>query len=206
MLFVALEAAFSYMFWAMRRVDKDYGMAHICLWDRQTLAYDGCCSHCSLIEGIRGDFELSAEQLEAQAIQKKETRALKQAVHHSNYHYRQMETNHTEYLEENLARVVKYQAQDPEKFRKMERDNRAKNVANKIYSCELCKIDCHTKSDLDIHLKTRSHRNRAHDLATKRHKCLACNYATDKGNSMNDQLKSKRHLKNVAALPSSQLD
>lgn len=60
-LFIALEAAFSYIFWAMRTVNKDYGMSSICLWDRTTLEYDGCCSHCCLNEMITGDFTLSAE-------------------------------------------------------------------------------------------------------------------------------------------------
>jgi hypothetical protein len=206
LLFLALEATFAYVFWAMRTVTKDYGMAHICLWDRDTLEYDGCCSHCSLNEGIRADFELSTEQLEAQAFQKKEIRTGKQADRNSNYHHRQMETNHAEYLEENLARVVKYQAKDPEKIRNMARDNRANHRVNKTYSCELCKTACQSKSDLDIHLETRSHKKRANDLATKPHKCLPGNYGTDKLSNMNDHLKSKRHLKNVAALSSSQLD
>jgi hypothetical protein len=190
----------------MRTVKNDYNMAHICLWDRKTLDYDGCCSHCYLNEGIRGDFELSAEHFEASAIQRKETRTEKQAVRNANYHYEQMETNHEEYLEENLARVLQNQAKDPEKIRKMEGDNRAKNRTNKKYLCKLCKTACQTKSDLDIHLETRSHQKRANDLATKAHKCFPCNYATDKLSSMNDHLKSKRHLNNVVALSSSHLD
>jgi hypothetical protein len=45
LMFVALEATFTYIFWAMRTISKDYGMAHICLWDRNTLEDDGLCSH-----------------------------------------------------------------------------------------------------------------------------------------------------------------
>jgi hypothetical protein len=70
LLFVALEATFAYIFWAMRTRTRDYGMGHICLWDRNTLEYDGCSSHCCLNEAILGDFDLSAEQLETQAIEK----------------------------------------------------------------------------------------------------------------------------------------
>jgi hypothetical protein len=176
LLFLALEAAFSYIFWAMKTVTKDYGMAHICLWDREVLDYDGLCSHCCLYEGIRGDFELSAEQLEASAIQKKETRATKQAVYNADYHHKQMETNHDEYLEEMAERVRNHRAQDREKFREQERANNARNKAIKKYFCKLCKVACHKKSDLDVHLETRSHKNRANNFATKPHKCLPCKY------------------------------
>lgn len=58
LLFFALEATFSYMFWAMRARARDYSMGHICLWDRKALEYDGCCSHCCLNEAILGDFDL----------------------------------------------------------------------------------------------------------------------------------------------------
>lgn len=39
-LFIALEAAISYIFWEMRTVNKDYGMSSICLWDRTTPEYE----------------------------------------------------------------------------------------------------------------------------------------------------------------------
>jgi hypothetical protein len=66
LLFLILEAAFSYMFWAMKAVTKDYGMVHICLWDRNTLEYDGLRSHYYL-QGVSGDFKLSAKEIEALA-------------------------------------------------------------------------------------------------------------------------------------------
>ena len=72
MLFVILEAAFSYVFWAMRpgKKENDYGMGWMCPWDR-SLEYDGCCTHCSLYEMVSGDFQLSDEQLEAAAAQRR---------------------------------------------------------------------------------------------------------------------------------------
>ena len=58
LLFLALEATFSYIFWGMKAKLGDYGMGHICLWDRDTMEYGGLCSHPCLNEGIQGDFEL----------------------------------------------------------------------------------------------------------------------------------------------------
>jgi hypothetical protein len=72
-LFVVLEAAFAYIFWAMRTVNNDCGMSSsICRWDRSTLEYDGLCSYCCLNETIGGDHDLSPEQLEAAYAQRKE--------------------------------------------------------------------------------------------------------------------------------------
>lgn len=74
----------------------NYYMVHICLWDRNTLENDGCCSHCTLNEGIHGDFDLSDEQREAQAIEKeKKRRALK-----ADWYYKQREENYHEYMDQ----------------------------------------------------------------------------------------------------------
>jgi hypothetical protein len=128
LLFLLLEATFSYIFWAMRTPDgKDYGMAHLCLWDRHALEYIGLCSHCCLREGVLGEFSLSAEELEALAIKRKEHRAVwakvyhqtqmetnyeeytkKRAVHMSNFHHKQMETNYVEYNKRRAANNTNY--------------------------------------------------------------------------------------------------
>lgn len=42
-----------------------HGMVHICQWARDTLEYDGLCSHNPLSELPAGDHSLSAEELEA---------------------------------------------------------------------------------------------------------------------------------------------
>lgn len=207
LLFVALEAVFAYIFWAMRPHNADFGMGHISPWDRSAVEYDGLCSHCSLNEGIVGDFDLSAEELEAQAIQRKEMRATKQAAINANYHYKQMATNRDEYLDTNAARRRDHQAQNVEKYRERERAHNAKHKANQTYYCQLCKVACHKKSDLDVHNKTRKHLRKAADLADpgKHHRCIPCAYATDKLSTFKDHLKSQRHQK-MAALSSSSLD
>lgn len=204
LLFLALEATFSYMLWAMRTVHKDYGMTHICPWDYKTLEYDGLCSHCCLFEGIVGDFELSAEELEELAAQMAKIRAEKQAAICSNYHYRQMELNYHEYHENMLERGRQRRERDPEGLRKYLRDHRADHKVKKTYYCDICKISCHNKADLDIHNKTTKHLRQKANLK-KPHKCLPCAYGTDKLSTWKDHLKSQRHQKNVAAQSSSML-
>jgi hypothetical protein len=74
-LFLALEATFTYVFWALiSKTDYGYGLAHVCQWDRDSLEYDGLCSHNPLTESPAGDYALSAEQLEAHAAEVKQRR------------------------------------------------------------------------------------------------------------------------------------
>jgi Zinc-finger of C2H2 type len=188
----------------MRTVNKDYGMAHICLWDRNTLEYDGCCPHCCLTEQSHGDFELSAEQLEAQAAHKTEKRTTLRAATNSDYHFKQMETNRDEYLARNAIKTAKLRAKNAEKFRKQQRDNAAKHLANSTYYCELCKLSFPKKSELKKHNATCMHLQKADDLANKPHKYLACNVAFDQVGMLNRHFKSARHKK-MANLSSSQL-
>jgi len=67
-LFVAMEAAFFYVFWAVKGLKRDYGMSHICHWPCDTLEYNGLCSYCALAEPVSGDFDLTSEQLEAEKL------------------------------------------------------------------------------------------------------------------------------------------
>lgn len=67
-LFIAPEAAFNFVFWAMQsKEDNTFGMAEMCKRGCGTLEYDGLYSHSPLSEIVPGGFSLSAEELEAQA-------------------------------------------------------------------------------------------------------------------------------------------
>jgi hypothetical protein len=49
-LYVAIEAALSFLFWAMQSQNKDYGMSGCCPWPRNSFSYSGLCSHSALAE------------------------------------------------------------------------------------------------------------------------------------------------------------
>lgn len=70
MVFIALKAAFTFVFWAVN-TKREYGscLVDLCQWARDTLEYDGLCSHNALQELPTGDLTLSAEELEAKATQ-----------------------------------------------------------------------------------------------------------------------------------------
>jgi hypothetical protein len=211
LFFLVLEAMFSYVFWAMRTITRDYGMAHLCLWDRHSLEYTGLCSHCCLTEGVRGDFSLSSEQLEALAAQRKKFRAerngAKAAARSLDYHYMQMATNRDQYLDDMNQRNRESRARNPERYRALEISRRTQHKISNTYYCEICKTSCRTKSDLDEHKATAKHLQKIADTVSKekRFNCDPCAYATDKSSSWNDHCRSKRHRNRVATSSSSEL-
>jgi hypothetical protein len=195
----------------MRTTKGDFGMTHICPWPVNvidmpgTFEYDGLCSHCCLNESISGDFELSAEQLEAVAIQKKQHRTIKKAEGNSNYHHKQMETNRDDYLDKASKKTAKLKRKNPEKVRGIARKNAAKSIKMQTYHCELCKVSFAKKSELTRHKTKASHLRKADDLANKPHQCNVCNVAFDLVGNLNKHNLTERHKK-MAAQSSSQLD
>ncbi|RYP56555.1 hypothetical protein DL771_011874 [Monosporascus sp. 5C6A] len=157
LLFFALEATFTYMFWAMKARARDYGMGHICLWDRTTFEYDGCCSHCSLNEGIPGDFDLSAEQLEAQAIEKEQKRLALKAENATNHHYKQMQVNYDEYIGQAGMRVARSRANNPGRNQKYQADCVEKALHEKTFHCGRCNLSFGTKQILRKHERSPKH-------------------------------------------------
>lgn len=59
-------------------------MGICCPWPRDSYSYGGLCSHDALLEMVAGDFDLSAEQLEAIAADIKEKNRLYQANYYQN--------------------------------------------------------------------------------------------------------------------------
>lgn len=68
LVILALEAMFSFHFWAMVSRSKDYQMVHARDWALDTYTYDGCCSHSALLEGLGLD-GLTQEQVTARIAQ-----------------------------------------------------------------------------------------------------------------------------------------
>ena len=205
LLVLALEATFAYMFWAMKSRTRYYGMAHMCLWDRNALEYDGCCSHCSLNEGVLGDFQLSAEDLEAVAIEKEVKRLALKAENHTNDHYKQMETNYDEYITASTARVYKSRANNPGRDALHAANRRQKAYAENTFHCERCNISFSSKRSLQDHEKTPKHIRKENELSNP-FKCAPCNLGYHNQSNLTRHQKSERHRKAVAALSSSKLD
>lgn len=198
LLFLALEAAFAYIFWAMRSRTRHWGMGHICFWDRHTLEYDGLCSHCSLNEGIHGDFDLSAEQLEAQAVDKENKRLKMKADNATNHHHKQMETNYADYIDNAIGRKMKSRALNPDLDRKAETARNAKARAEKSFHCVRCDLSFTRQTVLEDHYKTEKHIRKEHEHNNP-FRCGPCNIGYANQSNLTRHYKSDRHIANVAA-------
>ena len=93
-LFLALEAAFTFVLWAIYvKTGYGHGMTSMCRW-AQSLHYDGLCSHNPLSEAPHGDCSLSAEQLESMAA----GRAQKHRIAEKEASQRYKKRNHDQVL------------------------------------------------------------------------------------------------------------
>lgn len=195
-----MEATFTYTFWALWKSFKDPGVSHLCLWDRHTLGYIGLCTHSCLKEGIRGKFNLSAQELEELDAKRLMGLANMQAVRNRKYHLKEMATNRVEYLAKSKEwnRITRERHRD--RYNANLKVTRAEDKLNEVYYCALCKTSCQQQSDLDEHFATAKHKRKMDELAlqeTYRYECKPCAYRTNKSSSWSDHLKSARHKKKV---------
>lgn len=58
LLFIALEAVFTWVFWALPKPDNNYGFPKSVTWDRSTLAWKGASSHNPLRGIVEGTSDL----------------------------------------------------------------------------------------------------------------------------------------------------
>lgn len=232
LLFLALEATFTYNFWAMRAYKKDYGMGHMCLWPRLDLEYDGLCTRCCLYEGIRRNFDLSDEQLEEVAALRTENLRKRQAFNtnkwrkefrerdpegfrawtaasKSDYHYRQMAYNYDEYATKRVESHREYRANNPDKY---EAEKKAVTAscraarANKEHFCATCNIPFGEARHLADHLTTPSHNLVANCDRTSPLFCVFCTYLYSDKKAFKNHLKSQRHIGKVAAAQAEEMD
>lgn len=81
-LLLALEATFTWGFWAMYSYQWIY-MHSLCRWPIESLKYTGCCSHSSLSEKVLGDTSnLTPEQILAVEEQRMQTARDYQAAYY----------------------------------------------------------------------------------------------------------------------------
>ena len=160
-LVCALEATFTFAFWALRaKTEYGYGLAHICLWDRKLLPYDGLCTHTALRELPSGDYNISAEELEAQALGSKER--LNENVRRCRENAKAK--NIAEYNAKMASKAKSWREKNPELSKEVTKRSIAKSVKEQKYFCDVCKHAFTTKAKLKKHLSGPLHAARARQL------------------------------------------
>ncbi|KAK6379798.1 carbamoyl-phosphate synthase (glutamine-hydrolyzing) cpa2 [Exophiala oligosperma] len=200
LLFVALEAALAFIFWTMYSPKGgDWGCLHLCLWDRDTLEYDGLCSHPAVNETIRGEFDLTEEQLEDLEKDKQEKKVQLKA----DWHYQQMAENYDEYIGKSSERVARSRANNPGRDAKHQADRIEKALAEKTFHCHRCNISFGTKQRLQDHEKTAKHERKSQE-ANNPYKCFPCNLGFHNNSNLLRHQRTERHRNAVAALAAAQ--
>lgn len=79
---IALEAMFHWVFWSFAREDLNYNLPARATWDPSTLTWGGANSHNPMLGDVTGDFDLTPEEPQELAAEKK---AFKQAYAAAHY-------------------------------------------------------------------------------------------------------------------------
>ncbi|EEY18532.1 conserved hypothetical protein [Verticillium alfalfae VaMs.102] len=198
LFFLILEATFAYAFWAMKSRERDYSMGHVCFWNRHALDYDGCCTHCSLNEGVRASFDLNAQQLEDQAKEREQKRLILKAENNQSWHYRQMAENYAEYIEASKVRVYRSRANRPGQHAQYQANKITKALTEKTFHCDVCDIPFGTKQRLSDHQKTPKHLRKSEE-GNNPFVCKPCNLGYHNKSNLTRHEKSARHQQNLAA-------
>jgi hypothetical protein len=153
-LFIALEATFSFVFWAMQSTkDNAFGMGKMCKWSRDTLEYDGLCSHSASREAVAGDFDLSTEELEAKAAE-----ILKRFKEYQHNHYIETKAKDpVNFLARKREIQADFYAKNPGRNAKNLKSSKDNAVKEKRHYCAVCDFAFRTGQSLKDHLKRKIH-------------------------------------------------
>lgn len=224
-VFLALEAAFTFMLWAYK-TKKDFYMPQMQLWSTDKFEYDGLCTHIALNEAIPGQHDLTPEEREAHAVEMAE---------------RQKELKRKAYRKRKDADPIAYNLKakeiqrrhyhkDPARASAITKKSFAKNLEIKKYHCALCDMTFKDRPKLERHQQSQSHRelaglpkgaaytdkwslsrdpvkfaatkkkSRAKAVANKNFHCALCDAAFPDNTKLNRHFKTQKHTDTVSLL------
>lgn len=203
---VALECAFTFLFWTIRPTDKDYGMGSCCPWPRHLFHYSGLCSHNPLIEAVLGNFELTAEQLEAVSVARKKRKTESKRLEQRKIRKRQREADPVGYAMKQNQVFRDRLARKGDEMRAQWAQVRANVKASNKFNCSLCALVCSSQYQFDQHNASAMHlRKVAEAKAGIRYKfcCELCAYDCQKLSLFEKHKRTAKHIQREAEAKSS---
>lgn len=212
LLFLAVEAMFSFYFWTMQSPSKDYGMPDFCPWSKDMLSYKGLCSHSALWEGVEADFDLTPEQHEEMAAVIKE----KTRVYMAEYHLRVRLEDPVKDRERHKINEARFREKSYDKYLAKFARYAEKQKESKAFFCEICNHASTKPFEHDRHLLSKRHWEKAArdpkappawkkkrtteeaNKASKRFFCALCDVACVSPYELNRHGRSGRHLAKTA--------
>ena len=191
-LFLAIEAAFSTVLWAMQSRTKDYGLPPLCPWFLDGVEYDGCCSHSALTEGISGEEDgLTVEQIAVKHVEMVARRAAANSARYYDRKANDPETHHALQLHYAKNRTNEQNAESL-------RNSRKKAKLEKRFACDVCHEAFSNSYELNRHYDSKRHKDMVSGNARTSHFCKLCNHGFRDSTKLNQHRKSQKHKDNVA--------
>lgn len=153
MKFLATEAAFTCIFFSAFAAIMDSTWSVLMPWTRQDVSWLPLNTHLPLNERIRGDLELSSEELEV--IHTQRVTRTKQLDHAA--YKRRTTTNRVQYLESRRAATKKWSGKNTGSNVARTRKSRANALRTRKFHCSPCNASFADPSSLKRHLASRHH-------------------------------------------------
>ncbi|KAH6406046.1 hypothetical protein HBI60_035830 [Parastagonospora nodorum] len=202
--YLGLEGIFQMLFFTSIINNYEPEWVDFMPWCREDVEWEPLCSHISLSERGKGDFDLSFEELEYLNTVRLELRRRNQRKRNHTYHFRHQALN-------SRRQYQSYRV----------------NKASRKYYCAPCKMAFGRPNELDKHLRNglhkknldkiangecpeRAHRNRlssindARHLALRTYHCHLCDKTYTRGNNLIKHYDTKMH-RNAAAIADAEL-
>lgn len=195
-LFLALECAFTFAFWAIRsKSEFGYGMVSLCPWDRNTLSYDGLCSHSPLIESFASDWGLSPEELETIRAEMERRRAQAVRDHRERARAKDLDA----YLSKARDQRAVFVANNPEKVKAADKRTKEKARQEERFKCDTCDHPFKSNAHLQRHLRGPQHKRKVAEAnGKKRHYCAICDHPFTRAGDLSRHLTSAAHISKAA--------
>jgi hypothetical protein len=223
--FVAVEAVFTFIFFACFETKLDAIWAVFLPWKRETVDWLPLCSHTALMERPAGVFNMTEEQLKAYNDERKRHHKERTVANATRAIERRRANDLEGYLARNRRESQTWALRNKAKVLKTAAGVRARAIASKAHECKTCNISSQSRVALAQHLATKAHqeqlrianggsaksasgdalrsrRSAAKNKADKRFYCALCDKAFGTKGHLAKHNTAKKHLEKVAAASS----
>lgn len=221
--FLLLEAAFAVAFHAALAAITDKWISHLLFWPRDTVAWEPLCSHLPLKEAIRGNLDLSPEELEiVHAL--RASRLAENALERSRKHRaKKTAEDPVGFLKKSSATRQAWAEKNKDRVNKTAGRVKAKALDLNRFYCDDCELPFQSNAALASHLLTDAHHDRAagitksslttsavavalvraRAIADQTHHCSTCNKSFNNDWSLTRHLATSLHAKRLQKLSDS---
>jgi hypothetical protein len=160
-----VEATMTVTFHAAYAAVTDSWFSDLLFWPREKVLWKPLCSHLPFKEAVRGNLDLSPEELEIIAALRT-SRLAERALEGSRRHRaRKTQEDPVGYLQKCSASKQEWWDKNRERVNKTAGRVRAKAIEQNRFRCEDCDLPFQSKLALESHLQTKAHEDRAAGIA-----------------------------------------